>query len=82
MVARCSAKTSAVLTKYTSLRSFQAWKYKMAAKDPKWLEKDVILNYTPCQLYTADLFDALMAYKKLWKRIDFSECLFSPQLMM
>ena len=73
MIARCSAKTSAVLTKYTSLRSFQSWRYQMGQKDPKWLEKELILNYTPCQLYTNDLFNALMAYKKLWKRIDYSK---------
>ena len=75
MVARCSSVTSAVLTRYTSLRSFQTWRYKMAAADKTWLNRDLILNYTPCQLYTNDLFDAYMAYKKLWKRIDFSKLL-------
>ncbi|TKA62098.1 hypothetical protein B0A49_10887 [Cryomyces minteri] len=32
-------------------------------------EKKLIKNYTPCALYTADLFDALVAYKALRKKI-------------
>ena len=73
MVARCSAKTSAVLSTYTSLKSFNKWLFDMQKVDEKWYEKDVILNYAPCAIYTSDLFDALMAYKALWKRIDFSK---------
>jgi hypothetical protein len=73
MVARCSAKTSAVLSKYSSLRSFNTWLFARQKEDEKWYEKDVILNYAPCAIYTADLFDALMAYKSLWKRIDYSK---------
>lgn len=90
MVARSSARTEAILTKYTSLRSFQAWKWKtleeerqLWEKDPanqkggpnnkdgknQYDEPDIILNYVPCALYTADLFDSLMIYKKLWKDI-------------
>ncbi|KAK0665024.1 hypothetical protein DIS24_g318 [Lasiodiplodia hormozganensis] len=69
MVARSSSKTAAVLTRYESLRGFQAWKWKMEAKEKGWAERLQQLNYTPCSLYTAELFDALMAYKKLWKRI-------------
>lgn len=69
MVARSSSKTAAVLTRYESLRSFQAWKWRMEAKERGWVERLQQLNYTPCSLYTAELFDALMAYKKLWKRI-------------
>jgi hypothetical protein len=78
------------LTRYSSLRSFQAWKWKTLLeareaweKDPKnqkggennkdgkkrFEEPVIILNYVPCSLYTADLFDALMSYKKIWKRI-------------
>ncbi|KAF2399201.1 hypothetical protein EJ06DRAFT_531521 [Trichodelitschia bisporula] len=70
MVARCSSKTSAILTRYTSLRSFQEWRYKEMAENPKFGDKNLILNYAPCSVYTTDLFDALMAYKKLWKQID------------
>ena len=90
MVARSSARTQAILTRYTSLRSFQAWKWarlleerKIWESDPKnqkggennksgnerYEEPAIILNYVPCTLYTAELFDALMNYKKLWKRI-------------
>ena len=98
MVARSSARTMAILTRYTSLRSFQEWKWKRleefeekfkkqkqadtvsaeekkdkaeleAIKQKKWEEPKIILNYVPCALYTADLFDALMIYKKLWKDI-------------
>jgi hypothetical protein len=73
MVARCSANTSAVLTRYASLKSFQAWRWKMAVGNPDWASRNVILNYAPCALYTADLFDAMMVYKRLWKKIGFSE---------
>ena len=69
MVARNASRTSAILTRYEALRSFQAWKWKMIAKDSEWSRKFVILDYAPCTLYTADLFDAMMGYKKLWKRI-------------
>ncbi|KAF1998281.1 hypothetical protein P154DRAFT_578101 [Amniculicola lignicola CBS 123094] len=90
MVARSSARTQAILSRYSSLRSFQTWKWKrLIALKNEWEDnpknqpggdknKDgkeryeepvVVLNYVPCSLYTADLFDALMNYKKLWKRI-------------
>ncbi|EKG13274.1 hypothetical protein MPH_09555 [Macrophomina phaseolina MS6] len=73
MVARSSSKTAAVLTRYESLREFQAWKWRMEAQERGWVERLQQLNYTPCSLYTAELFDAFMAYKKLWKRIGGSE---------
>ncbi|KAF2754729.1 hypothetical protein EJ05DRAFT_131526 [Pseudovirgaria hyperparasitica] len=76
MVARSCSKTQAILMRYTALKSFQQWKWKMVAKDPDWAKKFIILNYAPCQLYTSDLFDAMMSYKKLWKRI--SEILKNP----
>ncbi|KAF1952456.1 hypothetical protein CC80DRAFT_174385 [Byssothecium circinans] len=90
MVARSSARTQAILTRYTSLRSFQAWKWSRLIEERRIWESDarnqkggennkdgrehfeepsIILNYVPCSLYTAELFDALMNYKKLWKRI-------------
>ncbi|KAF2437023.1 hypothetical protein EJ08DRAFT_691327 [Tothia fuscella] len=73
MVARCSAKTTAILSRYSSLRSFEVWRYKKLAetKLDLWGDKSLILNYAPCSIYTNDLFNAFMAYKKLWKRIDF-----------
>lgn len=90
MVARSSARTQAILTRYTSLRSFQTWKWRRLLEERKLWESDprnqkggehnksgkelyeepvIILNYVPCAIYTAELFDALMMYKKLWKRI-------------
>ncbi|KAF2659983.1 hypothetical protein K491DRAFT_712271 [Lophiostoma macrostomum CBS 122681] len=90
MVARSSARTQAILTRYTSLRSFQSWKWSRLLEEQRVWESDarnqkggqfnkdgthryeepvIILNYVPCSLYTADLFDALMNYKKLWKNI-------------
>jgi hypothetical protein len=90
MVARSSARTQAILTRYTSLRSFQKWKWSRLLEERRIWESDprnqkggefnkdgkkrfeepvIILNYVPCSLYTADLFDALMNYKKLWRRI-------------
>ncbi|KAF2866895.1 hypothetical protein BDV95DRAFT_190012 [Massariosphaeria phaeospora] len=90
MVARSSARTQAILLRYTSLRSFQAWKWSRLLEERRLWESEarnqkggednrdgsqryeepvIILNYVPCSLYTADLFDALMNYKKLWKRI-------------
>jgi hypothetical protein len=53
MVAHCSAKTAAILSRYTSLRTFQAWKYKMMIEDPKeplWGEQNLILNYAPVRV--------------------------------
>lgn len=108
MVAQCPAKISAILTRYTSLRSFQGFRYKQmkiekeqeeARKEemnkeaasrgtqtsrppasqiyktrPKlWASKNLILNYAPCSIYTADLWDAYVGYKRLWKRIDYSK---------
>jgi hypothetical protein len=111
MVAQCPAKTSALLTRYTSLRSFQVFRYKqmklekeqeaikkqesqkeatiqgtqplqptnvkkLMSRPTLWSSKNLILNYAPCSIYTADLWDAYMEYKRLWKRIDYSKWLF------
>lgn len=90
MVARSSARTQAILSRYTSLRSFQTWKWTRLLEERKLWESDprnqkggennksgkelyeepvIILNYVPCAIYTAELFDALMIYKKMWKKI-------------
>lgn len=90
MVARSSARTQAILTRYTSLRSFQSWKWSRLLEERRIWDSDprnqkggennksgkemyeepvIILNYVPCAIYTAELFDALMMYKKLWKKI-------------
>jgi hypothetical protein len=113
MVAQCPAKISAILTRYTSLRSFQIFRYKqiklekqqldettekkeipppgaatqgtqraqttnvkkLKTRTKLWSSKNLILNYAPCSIYTADLWDAYMEYKRLWKRIDYSKWL-------
>ena len=43
----------------------------LEAERDLWTDKTLILNYAPCQLYTNDLFNAYMQFKKLWKRISF-----------
>ncbi len=70
-VAQHSSKTAALLTRYETLLSFQRWKIKNSA-DKEWKKKFKILDYTPCALYTADLFDAYLSYKTLWKHIGMS----------
>lgn len=65
MVAHCSAKTSAILTRYTSLRTFQDWRYKKLAESPEmpiWGEKNLILNYAPvCNTLDSQHYHASMA---------------------
>jgi hypothetical protein len=46
-------------------------KAEIEKKRDRWVDKSLILNYAPCQLYTNDLFNAYMSYKKLWKRISY-----------
>jgi hypothetical protein len=100
MVARSSARTQAILTRYSSLRSYQMWKWSRLLEErriwegeptnqkggennkdgkERYEEPVIILNYVPCSLYTADLFDALMNYKKLWKQIGKSKCPLNAQ---
>lgn len=83
LVAGCPSKTSAILTKYTSLKSFQEWMWKMK-DDPSWksfVEKDdhfqdrLILSYAPCHIYTSALYDDLVKYKSLRRRIKDGELL-------
>lgn len=72
IVALCPSTTSAVLTKYTALKSFQAWVWKMV-RDPEWktfVEQDnfmsrLIYCYEPCHIYAAALFEDLMTYKDI-----------------
>lgn len=59
LVADCPQRTYAILTKYDSLRSFQA--LKPAAYTP--------LQYEQAQIYTNALLDSFMSYKELYKRI-------------
>lgn len=77
LVASCPSKTSAILTRYTALRSFQDWKWKMyrdlswtdfIAQDDHW-ENRLILSYAPCKVYTAALFDDLMSFKAMNRHI-------------
>jgi hypothetical protein len=62
LVAQTPQRTSAILTKYTSLRSFVM------------VQKDISpLNYDNAGVYTGDLLDAYMDYKLHWKNINISK---------
>ena len=63
MVQNSAQRISAILTKYTSLRSFAAANAKLGGTGY------VIKNYDLCALYTQDLFSAYCAYKVLWTHI-------------
>ena len=66
-----------MLTRYQSLKSFQEWKWKMVSnpswstfisKDDHW-ESRLIYNYAPCKVYVNALFEDLMAYKAMQRKI-------------
>ena len=61
LVETCAQRTSAILTRYTSLRSFN----ELDARNPPE-EKFRILDYDLCTLYTLDLFSDFLAYKSIW----------------
>lgn len=60
LVQTCAQRTSAILTKYTSLRSFNETNERNPADD-----RFNILDYDLCSLYTLDLFSAFLAYKNI-----------------
>lgn len=64
LVQTCAQRTSAILTRYTSLRSFNEANARNALDD-----KYVILDYDLCSLYTQDLFDAYLSYKNIWSEL-------------
>ncbi|KAM0796836.1 hypothetical protein BDR22DRAFT_498294 [Usnea florida] len=64
LVQTCAQRTSAVLTRYTSLRSFN----EANARNPPE-DKFRILDYDLCSLYTQDLFSAFLAYKDIWTEL-------------
>lgn len=64
LVQTCAQRTSAVLTRYTSLRSFN----EANARNPPE-DKFRILDYDLCSLYTQDLFSAFLAYKNIWAEL-------------
>ena len=72
LVQTCAQRTSAVLTRYTSLRSFN----EANARNPPD-DKFRILDYELCSLYTQDLFNAFLAYKNI--RTELSDMLKSPE---
>jgi hypothetical protein len=53
---------SAILTQYTSLRSYQEIK-----------NKGTPLDYENAGMYTSALLDAYIEYKNIWKQIETSE---------
>lgn len=61
LVQTCAQRTSAILTRYTSLRSFN----EANARNPPE-DQFRILDYDLCSLYTQDLFAAFCAYKSIW----------------
>ncbi|KAK2780027.1 hypothetical protein FQN53_001142 [Emmonsiellopsis sp. PD_33] len=61
-VSKYSQKTSAILMSYNSIRSF----HEFNAKSTLPL---VVLDYRLCDLYTAELLSAFIAYKAVWKAI-------------
>ncbi|CAD6572784.1 MAG: hypothetical protein ASARMPREDX12_005446 [Alectoria sarmentosa] len=71
LVQTCAQRTSAVLTRYTSLRSFNEANARNPAED-----KFRILDYDLCSLYTQDLFSAFLAYKNIWAEL--SDMMKSP----
>ncbi|MCJ1401703.1 hypothetical protein MMC11_004920 [Xylographa trunciseda] len=68
LVETSAQRTSAILTKYTSLRSFVSANAALIAKNGP-LGGYSIKNYELCQLYTMDLFSAYMAYKSMWTQL-------------
>ncbi|KAK4690509.1 hypothetical protein P7C71_g6298, partial [Lecanoromycetidae sp. Uapishka_2] len=72
LVQTCAQRTSAILTRYTSLRSFNETNERNPAND-----RFRILDYDLCSLYTQDLFSAFLAYKKI--SADISDILKSPE---
>ncbi|KAL2052672.1 hypothetical protein ABVK25_006912 [Lepraria finkii] len=61
LVQTCAQRTSAILTRYTSLRSFN----EANARNPPE-DKFRILDYELCSIYTQDLFSGFLAYKNIW----------------
>ena len=64
LVQTCAQRTSAILTRYTSLRSFNETNARFSPED-----RFKILDYDLCGLYTQDLFSAFMAYKNIWAEL-------------
>lgn len=68
LVAKNSVRTHAVLTKYTSLKSYYS-KVKAAKKDGDADIKHLPLYYDNAGIYTATLQDAFLDYKNIYKNI-------------
>ncbi|MCJ1288836.1 hypothetical protein MMC34_000366 [Xylographa carneopallida] len=68
LVETSAQRTSAILMKYTSLRSFVSADAALVAKNGP-AGGYSIKNYELCQLYTMDLFSAYMAYKSMWTQL-------------
>ncbi len=64
LVQKCAQRTSAILTRYTSLRSFNELNARNSPDD-----RFRILDYDLCSLYTQDLFSAFLAYKNIWAEL-------------
>lgn len=64
LVETCAQRTSAILTRYTSLRSFNEVNARNSPED-----RFRILDYDLCSLYTQDLFSAFLTYKNIWAEL-------------
>lgn len=60
LVANCPQRTHAILTKYTALRGYLQWRQANTLQP---------LDYEVASLYTSELLDVYMGYKKCWKDI-------------
>ncbi|PGG99338.1 hypothetical protein GX51_06374 [Blastomyces parvus] len=70
-VSKYSQRTQAILMSYNSIRSFHEF-------NAKAVRPFVVLDYRLCELYTAELLSAFIAYKTLWKLI--SKMIKTPDL--
>ncbi|KAG5295656.1 hypothetical protein I7I50_08494 [Histoplasma capsulatum G186AR] len=70
-VSKYPQRTQAILMSYNSVRSFHEF-------NAKATRPFVVLDYRLCELYTADLLSAFIAYKSLWKLI--SKIIKNPDL--
>lgn len=67
-VERCSQRTSAILTRYTALRSFADANGKLGLDEMGKPRIYRISDYSVVQYYTLDLFSAFIAYKNVSDR--------------
>lgn len=65
LVENCAQRTSAILTRYTSLRSFAEANARLGVDEHGKPISFLLRNYDLCQYYTQDLFSCFLAYKNV-----------------